>query len=73
MPGAKDIETMLSEESVNLVHCNFGWGGKCDGYYAHHVFDTIRPLDFDFVDKEAGDIVWVEDCLLDRQFFMIGY
>ncbi|WP_297430603.1 C10 family peptidase [uncultured Alistipes sp.] len=73
MPGAKDIETMLSEESVNLVHCNFGWGGKCDGYYAHHVFDTTRPLDFDFVDKEAGDIVWVEDCLLDRQFFMIGY
>ena len=71
--GGEDKETLLSEESVNLVHCNFGWGGKCDGYYAHHVFDTTRPLDFDFVDKEAGDIVWVEDCLLDRQFFMIGY
>lgn len=23
-----------------LVHCNFGWGGQCDGYYIDGIFDT---------------------------------
>lgn len=71
--GGEDKETLLSEESVNLVHCNFGWGGKCDGYYAHHVFDTTQPLDDEFVDAEIGDFSSVKGLFLDRQFFMIGY
>lgn len=24
---------------VNLVHCNYGWQGQCDGYYTSGVFD----------------------------------
>ena len=23
----------------NLVHCNWGWEGRCDGYYSFNVFD----------------------------------
>ena len=71
--GGEDKETLLSEESVNLVHCNFGWKGKCDGYYAHHVFDTRYMLNDEFVDSEIGDIISVNEYLFDRQFFMIGY
>lgn len=71
--GGEDKETLLSEESVNLVHCNFGWKGKCDGYYAHHVFDTRYRLNDEFVDSEIGDIIGMDVCLFDRQFFMIGY
>lgn len=24
------------------VHCNYGWGGSCDGYYVEGVFDTTE-------------------------------
>lgn len=46
---------LLSEEHVRLVHCNFGWGGKCDGYYRDYSFDTTRRLDSDDIDSSVGD------------------
>lgn len=34
-----------------VVHCNFGWGGLADGYYASGIFDTRRPAEsYDRVD-----------------------
>lgn len=29
-------------ESRSFIHCNFGWGGKCDGYYVSECFDLNR-------------------------------
>lgn len=26
----------------NLLHCNFGWGGFCDGYYIQDIFDLSQ-------------------------------
>lgn len=26
-------------QTRNYVHCNWGWGGSCDGYYSFNVFD----------------------------------
>lgn len=48
-------EVLLSEEYYCLVHCNFGWGGKCDGYYWYDLFDTTKRLDSDKIDTGAGD------------------
>lgn len=37
------------------MHCNFGWDGKCDGYYWYDLFDTTKRLDSDKIDTGAGD------------------
>ena len=34
-----------------LMHCNFGWGGMCDGYYFFGAFDTVH----DPVAREEDD------------------
>lgn len=47
--GGKPLCSM-SEQRI-LVHCNFGWGGIADGYYASGIFDTRRPAEiYDSVD-----------------------
>ena len=33
------------EDTVALMHCNWGWRGSCDGYYLPGVFDTDNPWD----------------------------
>ena len=30
---------MLLNQENGLVHCNFGWGGMCDGYYQFSIFN----------------------------------
>ncbi len=35
-----EITTTTSYQTRELVHCNFGWGGRADGYYHFKVFDT---------------------------------
>lgn len=37
------------------VHCNFGWGGDCDGYYSDGLFDTTKTLPSNLVDSSVGD------------------
>lgn len=46
---------LMSEESIRLVHCNFGWGGACDGYYKYNLFDTTKQLESDKIDGSVGD------------------
>lgn len=48
-------EVLLSEEYYCLVHCNFGWGGECDGYYWFDLFDTTKRLDSGKIDSGVGD------------------
>lgn len=55
-------------QSRTLYHCNFGWGGRCDGYYATEVFDVADgPI---FYDKYYGDKGYTEnfDFSYDKQF-----
>lgn len=36
-----EISRELKSSTVSRkVHCNFGWGGDCDGYYTYNVFNT---------------------------------
>lgn len=52
VPGEYSI---WKQEYRNLVRCNYGWNGWCDGYYLSEVFDTntlgIEP---------GKDLNWVE-------------
>lgn len=49
-------DTLLSSTTYNLVHCNYGWAGLCDGYYTSGVFDVSVELDDDMIDSSIGDI-----------------
>lgn len=40
------------------VHCNFGWGGDCDGYYTEGMFDTTKYLSSDEIDASVGDNIY---------------
>ena len=53
--GAGDggAEVTVTEDYCNVVHCNFGWEGKCDGYYNCNVFDVSSGLEF--LDTTIGD------------------
>ena len=31
-------DTKTKTETCKMVHCDFGWGGKCNGYYVSGVF-----------------------------------
>lgn len=42
--GRKNVNTG-EEDTVALMHCNWGWRGDCDGYYLPGVFDTDNPWD----------------------------
>lgn len=36
----KGVVIEKSNERKELLHCNFGWQGLCDGYYTSSIFDT---------------------------------
>ena len=37
------------------VHCNFGWGGTCNGLYEFGIFDVSDTLDSEDIDISIGD------------------
>ncbi len=45
------LEKIPIQYTFNLVHCNFGWDGTCDGYYTPGVFD-LSETEFDQYGEE---------------------
>lgn len=41
--------------SESYLHCNWGWGGKDDGYFLAGVFDTDLSYNFDYLTKSESD------------------
>ena len=39
VPQPETTET----ETSNMVHCDFGWGGKCNGYFVSDIFKVKNP------------------------------
>lgn len=37
------VKTTESIETCKMVHCDFGWGGSCNGYYVSGVFKLNDP------------------------------
>ncbi|MBE6220564.1 MAG: hypothetical protein E7127_02860 [Rikenellaceae bacterium] len=55
--GPRDYtDTFISSTDYNLVHCNYGWNGDCDGYYSSGVFDVRTRLEDDMIIDEVGDV-----------------
>lgn len=60
-----------TERYCNTVHCNFGWEGKCDGYYNCEVFDlSVIP---EYVDGSIGDMHNLLDLQFDRALAIFVY
>ena len=55
------IDTLLSDTTYYLVHCNYGWTGMCDGYYTSGVFDISNELDDDMIEESIGDYDGAQD------------
>ena len=45
-------------KTQKLVHCNWGWGGDCDGYYISGLFDLTNGAEL----VKEGDSNETEDC-----------
>ena len=37
--GDETLEYTTEEESCDMVHCDWGWGGNFNGYFVSGVFD----------------------------------
>ena len=48
--------TLTYSTLASYLHCNYGWGGNCDGYYICGIFDTTQRLDDEYIENEYGDI-----------------
>lgn len=55
---------VVGTQGASYVHCNFGWGGDCDGYYVVDCFDfgkfggpVIRDNDEKGYDNTRTDVV----------------
>ena len=40
------------------IHCNYGYSGRCDGYYLDGVFDLTELRDSENIETSVGDIVY---------------
>ena len=65
--GGSDFATI----EYKKVHCNYGWNGKCDGYYTEGLFDVgVRNSD---VDLSAGDYAGTNGNNLRQDIMIITY
>jgi hypothetical protein len=47
------ISTSTEPETCRMVHCDFGWGGRCNGYYVDGVFKlNSSDNDYDEINTE---------------------
>ena len=73
------IGTIVDEEEIvatyyyDLLHCNYGWLGKCDGYYTEGIFDPEHLRDSDEMDTSIGDWAGTEPHTFDTALTIIQY
>ena len=46
---------LFDSYTTNFVHCNMGWGGRCNGYYTMNIYDTTQSRKTDELDPNCGD------------------
>ncbi len=57
--------THLDHELI-FLHCNYGWSGYCDGYYAGSVFDISKRLEDEYLEEDYGDIKWLSSLKIEE-------
>lgn len=68
-----DEEKIIATYYYNLVHCNYGWGGPCDGYYSEGLFNVSRQRNSDELDTSIGDSTGTRPFDLDTDICIITY
>lgn len=65
---------LVSSTTIQQVHANMGWNGKCDGYYTYNLFDVSQRLDPEDIATDYGDYAGTNgDSVYDRAFYYIEY
>ena len=49
-------ERIVDTYYYDLLHCNYGYEGACDGYYSDGVFNLQTMLTVDEIDSSVGDV-----------------
>lgn len=60
-------------DNYNLLHCNYGWGGTCDGYYTSGIFDTRNNLPGYDIDFSIGDLPGLTPYMFDTNLGIMEY
>ncbi|MBQ4533195.1 MAG: C10 family peptidase [Alistipes sp.] len=60
-------------DNYNLLHCNYGWGGTCDGYYTSGIFDTRNNLPGYDIDFSIGDLPGSTPYMFDTNLGIMQY
>ncbi len=68
-----DTRMLFGEKVYEKVHCNYGWAGKCDGYYSTLTFNVTTSLRDEDIDESIGDNPGTELYNFDRDLKMITY
>ena len=71
--GEGTTESIVETTIYSYVHCNFGWYGKCDGYYKFGIFDPVHIRRSDEVELSYGDILYQVDCTFVSDLKMLTY
>ena len=74
----KEGNKIISREYIKTteskkVHANFGWYGRCDGYYAYSIFDVSEPLDSEDIDTSVGDLIGTQPINLQYDMKILVY
>ncbi len=69
---------VVSDVTDDRMHCNFGWGGVCDGYYSSTVlcFDTSVRLQDQYIESDYGDTPYAnysDEYIFNSAFYMVNY
>ena len=49
------MSTSTKPDTCRMVHCDFGWSGRCNGYYVDGVFklnSNDNDYDYPWMDRE---------------------
>lgn len=68
-----EIYKVDSLHKNEYFHCNFGWSGKCDGYYYSKVFNVSDPVPYEYRIDSIGDIGFLENIVFNDNFRIIYY
>lgn len=60
------------ESNHQLFHCNYGWGGTCDGYYTYGAFDTTQGPVAGY-EPSIGDLNTTQPYNFNQNFIILEY
>jgi len=65
--------TVCDNYYTQYGHCNYGWGGKCDGYYPLNIFNTRTAPSDNMIETDDGDYKGTDRWVFSEDLKMIKY